>query len=92
MVQEEYIKDALNNQNYEPITDYINRIRYDYMRNAKLYSLASTIGDMCSALFEIICENGFRIFANQFTEGISFGEANINGKTLKKAKPFSQHF
>ncbi len=45
---------------------------------------------MCSALFEIICENGLYwlcqiIFANQFTEGISFGEANINGKVL----PFS---
>ncbi len=49
---------------------------------------------LCSALFEIICENGLYwlcqiIFANQFTEGararISFGEANINGKTLKKA-------
>ncbi len=48
------------------------------------------VSQLCSALFEIICENGLYwlcqiIFANQFTEGISFGEANINGKTLKKA-------
>lgn len=46
MVQEEYIKDAIINQDYEPIINYINRLRCDYMRNAKLYSLASMIGNI----------------------------------------------
>ena len=46
MVQEEYIKEALINQNYELIINYINRLRDDCMRNINLYSLASTIGDI----------------------------------------------
>lgn len=46
MVQEEYIEEALINQNYELIINYINRLRDDWMRNAKLYSLASKIGEI----------------------------------------------
>ncbi len=58
-----------------PLITKLNEIKENYK---------NTNRDMCSALFEIICENGLYwlcqiIFANQFTEGISFGEANING-------------
>jgi len=43
---DEYIRDAIINKDYESIINYIVRYNYNRMRNAKIHSLASMIGDI----------------------------------------------